>query len=219
MMGNHQNKKLTVNVENNDGESYLIPAYTIKRERGEQLESCNESHQSSKRFCTSSSSGPESLKKRFLSRLDGDLSSQMGELAPADSNNNNNDNNKEGNNDHDNDEGHPVSRSPSPSSLVKVSPLKSLLRHHQQSQNNNNNHLLQFHSQQQVNNPLVPMNLYASKYGHQCVFCNIVFPDQTLYFLHKGFHSEGNPWKCNICTDQYDNVYEFNAHLLSKPHQ
>lgn len=50
----------------------------------------------------------------------------------------------------------------------------------------------------------------------QCLFCGIEFPDQTLYFLHKGCHSESNPWKCNICGEQLNNVYEFNSHLLSK---
>lgn len=53
----------------------------------------------------------------------------------------------------------------------------------------------------------------------QCLFCGIEFPDQTLYFLHKGCHSESNPWKCNICGEQMNNVYEFNSHLLSKSHQ
>lgn len=53
----------------------------------------------------------------------------------------------------------------------------------------------------------------------QCLFCGIEFPDQTLYFLHKGCHSESNPWKCNICGEQLNNVYDFNSHLLSKSHQ
>lgn len=53
----------------------------------------------------------------------------------------------------------------------------------------------------------------------QCIFCGIAFPDQTLYFLHKGCHSDSNPWKCNICGEQCSNVYEFNSHLLSKSHQ
>ncbi|XP_044253914.1 zinc finger protein ztf-16 [Tribolium madens] len=53
----------------------------------------------------------------------------------------------------------------------------------------------------------------------QCIFCGIGFPDQTLYFLHKGCHSDANPWKCNICGEQCCNVYEFNSHLLSKSHQ
>lgn len=53
----------------------------------------------------------------------------------------------------------------------------------------------------------------------QCFFCGILFPDQTLYFLHKGCHCESNPWRCNICGEQLFNVYEFNSHLLSKTHQ
>lgn len=52
-----------------------------------------------------------------------------------------------------------------------------------------------------------------------CHFCGIEFPDETLYFLHKGCHCESNPWKCNICGEQCNNVYEFNSHLLSKSHQ
>ncbi|BFG05153.1 uncharacterized protein DMAD_03954 [Drosophila madeirensis] len=52
-----------------------------------------------------------------------------------------------------------------------------------------------------------------------CHFCGIEFPDETLYFLHKGCHCESNPWKCNICGEQLNNVYDFNAHLLSKSHQ
>uniref|UniRef100_T1ISM1 C2H2-type domain-containing protein n=1 Tax=Strigamia maritima TaxID=126957 RepID=T1ISM1_STRMM len=55
--------------------------------------------------------------------------------------------------------------------------------------------------------------------GLQCCHCGIIFPDQTLYFLHKGLHSEGNPWKCNICGDLSQDKYEFNAHVLSKAHQ
>ncbi|KAL0268175.1 UNVERIFIED_CONTAM: hypothetical protein PYX00_010219 [Menopon gallinae] len=53
----------------------------------------------------------------------------------------------------------------------------------------------------------------------QCVFCGIWFPDQTLYFLHKGCHCESNPWKCNICGEQCGNVYQFNSHLLSNTHE
>lgn len=55
--------------------------------------------------------------------------------------------------------------------------------------------------------------------GLQCAHCRITFPDQTLYFLHKGCHSESNPWKCNICGEQCCNLYQFNSHLLSKSHQ
>nr|XP_036212993.1 zinc finger protein ztf-16 isoform X6 [Bactrocera oleae] len=62
-------------------------------------------------------------------------------------------------------------------------------------------------------------NLLSRKQILTCLFCGIEFPDETLYFLHKGCHCESNPWKCNICGEQCNNVYEFNSHLLSKSHQ
>ncbi|XP_055381771.1 zinc finger protein ztf-16-like [Condylostylus longicornis] len=63
------------------------------------------------------------------------------------------------------------------------------------------------------------MDMSSLNRNLQCLFCKIEFPDQTLYFLHKGCHSESNPWKCNICGEQCGGVYEFNSHLLSKSHQ
>jgi len=57
--------------------------------------------------------------------------------------------------------------------------------------------------------------------SYQCQYCQIQFPNQTLYFLHRGFHSPevSNPWKCNgcgvVCTDMYD----FNTHLVSVAHK
>ncbi|XP_037087700.1 zinc finger protein ztf-16-like, partial [Pollicipes pollicipes] len=59
----------------------------------------------------------------------------------------------------------------------------------------------------------------AARRSHLCTLCGILFPDQTLYFMHKGCHAENNPWKCNICSEVCHNVYEFNSHLLSQPHQ
>jgi len=53
----------------------------------------------------------------------------------------------------------------------------------------------------------------------QCQHCNIIFPDQTLYFLHRGFHSgNGNPWKCNACGQRCTDMYDFNTHLMSDVH-
>jgi len=52
-----------------------------------------------------------------------------------------------------------------------------------------------------------------------CSHCNIVYPNQTLYFLHKGFHSESNPWRCNGCGHQSADLYDFNTHLFSVAHQ
>lgn len=62
-----------------------------------------------------------------------------------------------------------------------------------------------------------------------CTHCNIIFPNQTLYFLHRGFHGdsggdnqsgweESNPWKCNGCGLVCSDMYDFNTHLVSDPH-
>jgi len=99
------------------------------------------------------------------------------------------------------------------SSLIKISPLKSLLRDEFKRKINNMN----TPELSQPNNS--DWRYMAYKKSLQCSFCGITFPDQTLYFLHKGCHSETNPWKCNICGEQCNNIYEFNSHLLSKTHQ
>lgn len=52
----------------------------------------------------------------------------------------------------------------------------------------------------------------------RCQSCQIVFPNQTLYFLHRGFHSEANPWRCNSCGQVCLDMYDFNTHLVSVPH-
>ena len=52
----------------------------------------------------------------------------------------------------------------------------------------------------------------------RCINCSIVFPNQTLYFLHRGFHSETNPWRCNGCGQVCVDMYDFNTHLVSDAH-
>lgn len=136
------------------------------------------------------------------------------------------------------------------SNLIKVSPLKSLLRedlkrkmasrgtnitrNRNASPNSANNDNNGTSDQNQVNTngmitstgPEHPSDSTVWRVlgkrvfnGLHCAYCGIGFPDQTLYFLHKGCHSDANPWKCNICGEQCSNVYEFNSHLLSKSHQ
>lgn len=104
------------------------------------------------------------------------------------------------------------------SPLIKMSPLKSLLRDEFKRKNNIVNTHTPESSQPNNTDPSI-LRYMAYKKTLQCLFCGITFPDQTLYFLHKGCHSETNPWKCNICGEQCSNVYEFNSHLLSKNHQ
>lgn len=129
-------------------------------------------------------------------------------------------------------------------SLIKVSPLKSLLREDlkrricarasnrisRNCNNSNSNHTTTAETAScnaaTTSNGIITstgqetdLSAINRKKNLQCLFCGIEFPDQTLYFLHKGCHSESNPWKCNICGEQCNNVYEFNSHLLSKSHQ
>ncbi|XP_076545669.1 uncharacterized protein LOC117606724 isoform X1 [Osmia lignaria lignaria] len=114
-------------------------------------------------------------------------------------------------------------------SLIKVSPLKSLLRDdlrrklssgsgNNNNNNNNGNNTSNSNSHSRGEPPSSTRPDQRSN-GLQCAHCKITFPDQTLYFLHKGCHSESNPWKCNICGEQCCNLYQFNSHLLSKSHQ
>lgn len=51
-----------------------------------------------------------------------------------------------------------------------------------------------------------------------CPYCGIIFPDQTLYFLHRSLHSESSPWKCNLCGKTCKDKYDFNSHVISKNH-
>ncbi|KAB0801561.1 hypothetical protein PPYR_05915, partial [Photinus pyralis] len=134
------------------------------------------------------------------------------------------------------------------SSLIKVSPLKSLLREDLKRKIVNRNYVSgrgrataspTSHPESSPSDPATTTNGTITSTGLdqpsdssvwrlggkrllsnlQCIYCGIGFPDQTLYFLHKGCHSDANPWKCNICGEQCCNVYEFNSHLLSKSHQ
>ncbi|XP_026491366.2 zinc finger protein ztf-16 [Vanessa tameamea] len=102
------------------------------------------------------------------------------------------------------------------SSLIKVSPLKSLLREDLRRR-------ISARGRRAASARAAPADALAISSSEPaslvCAFCAITFPDSTLYFLHKGCHCDSNPWKCNICGEQCCNVYEFNSHLLSKSHQ
>jgi len=59
----------------------------------------------------------------------------------------------------------------------------------------------------------------SSSSSTTCTHCNIVYPNQTLYFLHRGFHSDSNPWRCNSCGHVCSDLYDFNTHLFSASHK
>ncbi|KAL3081122.1 hypothetical protein niasHS_011947 [Heterodera schachtii] len=51
-----------------------------------------------------------------------------------------------------------------------------------------------------------------------CAHCGLIFTDQTLYLLHKGLHSEADPWRCNLCGQSCSDKYTFTTHMISSDH-
>ena len=47
-----------------------------------------------------------------------------------------------------------------------------------------------------------------------CSHCNIIYMDQTMYYLHMGLHNLNNPWQCNLCGTVCANVQQFSSHVI-----
>jgi uncharacterized C2H2 Zn-finger protein/antitoxin component of MazEF toxin-antitoxin module len=47
-----------------------------------------------------------------------------------------------------------------------------------------------------------------------CRFCEVIFLNRTMFYLHKGLHNVNNPWQCNMCGQMYTNVHDFSAHII-----
>ncbi|CAD6185115.1 unnamed protein product [Caenorhabditis auriculariae] len=54
--------------------------------------------------------------------------------------------------------------------------------------------------------------------GKECSHCGIVFFDNTMYLLHKGLHSEKNPWRCSLCGLDCGEKYMFTTHTIFADH-
>uniref|UniRef100_A0A1I8A1E1 Zinc finger protein n=1 Tax=Steinernema glaseri TaxID=37863 RepID=A0A1I8A1E1_9BILA len=52
----------------------------------------------------------------------------------------------------------------------------------------------------------------------ECTHCGVIFLDQTMYLLHKGLHSDSDPWKCNLCGYGCGDKYMFTTHMISSNH-
>ncbi|XP_033629856.1 zinc finger protein Pegasus-like [Asterias rubens] len=46
-----------------------------------------------------------------------------------------------------------------------------------------------------------------------CAHCNITFPDNVLFTIHRGAHGFHSPFECNFCGKDCGNKYEFASHL------
>ncbi|VDM52575.1 unnamed protein product [Angiostrongylus costaricensis] len=52
----------------------------------------------------------------------------------------------------------------------------------------------------------------------ECTHCGISFFDETMHLLHKGLHSECDPWRCNLCGTQCMEKYMFTTHVIFAGH-
>lgn len=48
---------------------------------------------------------------------------------------------------------------------------------------------------------------------YSCQYCNIYFPELSMYVFHKGCHGPDAPFQCNFCYETF-NKFDFMAHFL-----
>ena len=49
--------------------------------------------------------------------------------------------------------------------------------------------------------------------SYRCRHCDIIFPDNILYAIHRGAHGFHQPFQCNLCGQDCGNKYNFASHL------
>ena len=58
------------------------------------------------------------------------------------------------------------------------------------------------------------MGLQVSVSGHRCDPYGITFEDEIAFAIHRGWHSHGDPFLCNLCGESYQNRYESISHMV-----
>ncbi|WAR03505.1 IKZF5-like protein [Mya arenaria] len=47
-----------------------------------------------------------------------------------------------------------------------------------------------------------------------CKYCEILFFNKAIYYLHMGLHNLNNPWQCNVCGNICKDAVDFAAHVI-----
>ena len=47
-----------------------------------------------------------------------------------------------------------------------------------------------------------------------CRYCEIIFLNKAVYYLHMGLHNVNNHWQCNVCGKICKNAVDFAAHVI-----
>jgi len=68
-------------------------------------------------------------------------------------------------------------------------------------------------------NPRTNKDVFAYVLDNQdkllmCRFCNVIYTDQILYYLHMGLHNHNSPWQCNLCGVTCAGVQDFTSHVI-----
>ena len=53
---------------------------------------------------------------------------------------------------------------------------------------------------------------------HECPWCDMAFKDVVMYTMHMGYHSNKNPFTCNMCGFENKDKLEFFTHMVRSPH-
>ena len=52
----------------------------------------------------------------------------------------------------------------------------------------------------------------------KCQYCNILFYERGMYFLHASLHGQSSPWECSICHKLCMDKNEFTIHFVNQQH-
>ena len=52
----------------------------------------------------------------------------------------------------------------------------------------------------------------------KCQYCNIIFFERGMYFLHASLHGSSSPWECGICHKLCADKNEFTLHFVNQQH-
>lgn len=68
-----------------------------------------------------------------------------------------------------------------------------------------------------VLNPTETHSIQANLGVLKCNYCDILFTDHALYFLHIALHGF-SAWQCSICHKMLKDKYEFALHFINQQH-
>ena len=52
----------------------------------------------------------------------------------------------------------------------------------------------------------------------KCQYCNILFFERGMFFLHASLHGNSSPWECSICHKICSDKNEFTLHFVNQQH-